>query len=78
MQKARCIFEKARKTENFGNGRYVRNLIERSIQNQAVRLLGNGKEAGSIQKKTLFGIIKDDISNPDDGLKKERRMGFAC
>lgn len=78
VQKARCIFEKARKTENFGNGRYVRNLIERSIQNQAVRLLGNGKEAGSIQKKTLFGIIKDDISNPDDGLKEERRMGFAC
>ena len=41
------IFEKVRNTDNFGNGRYVRNLIDRAAQNQAVRLFPNSDKIGS-------------------------------
>ncbi|MBO4395465.1 MAG: AAA family ATPase [Eubacterium sp.] len=45
VKEAAYIFEKARNTDNFGNGRYVRNLIDRATENQAVRLFpGNCTE----------------------------------
>ncbi|MGO4864372.1 AAA family ATPase [Ligilactobacillus ruminis] len=71
------IFEKVRNTDNFGNGRYVRNLIDRASQNQAVRLLSDGKDASVIKKKELFQITKDDISLLEEGLKNEREPGTA-
>jgi len=36
-----AIFEKAVQKEAFGNGRYVRNVFERSVNNQALRLSGD-------------------------------------
>ncbi len=77
VEEAHYIFEKVRNTENFGNGRYVRNLIDRAAQNQAVRLLADGKEADSIKKKELFMITKDDICMLDEGLKEQRAVGTA-
>lgn len=59
-KEAHYIFEKVRNTDNFGNGRYVRNLIDRASQNQAVRLLSDGKDASVIKKKELFQITKED------------------
>ena len=35
------VFDSARKQESFGNGRYVRNVYERSLNNQAMRLSGD-------------------------------------
>lgn len=65
-----------RNTENFGNGRYVRNLIDRASQNQAVRLLSDGKDAGGLKKDELFQITKEDISMLEErkeaGNRKER------
>ena len=52
--KARNIFEKACKIDNFGNGRYVRNVVENAIQNQSVRLLSKNKSAENIRKRDLF------------------------
>ncbi len=78
VKEARYIFEKARNTEDFGNGRYVRNLIDRAAQNQSVRLLADGKGADCINKGALFRITKDDICMPDEGLKKERPAGEAA
>ena len=37
-EKLVTIFERARRQQAFGNGRYVRNVFERSVNNQAVRL----------------------------------------
>lgn len=74
---AHYIFEKVRNTDNFGNGRYVRNLIDRASQNQAVRLLSDGKDASVIKKKELFQITKEDISLLEEGLKNEREPGTA-
>ena len=36
--KLKSVFDAARLKENFGNGRYVRNVYERSLNNQAMRL----------------------------------------
>lgn len=76
-KEAHYIFEKVRNTDNFGNGRYVRNLIDRASQNQAVRLLSDGKDASVIKKNELFQITKDDISLLEEGLKSEREPGTA-
>ena len=76
-KEAHYIFEKVRNTDNFGNGRYVRNLIDRASQNQAVRLLSDGKDASVIKKKELFQITKEDISLLEEGLKNEREPGTA-
>ena len=77
IKQARYIFEKVRNTDNFGNGRYVRNLIGRALQNQAVRLLSTGKDVNDLKKNELFKIIKDDISILEEGLKDERKAGTA-
>lgn len=73
VREARTIFEKARYMDNFGNGRYVRNLIDRAVQNQSVRLLAARENAEDIRKKELFLITKDDISTLEEGIKKERK-----
>ncbi|MCR4788918.1 MAG: AAA family ATPase [Lachnospiraceae bacterium] len=74
---AHYIFDKVRHADNFGNGRYVRNLIERAIQNQAVRLMAKKDEAGNITGSELFLITKEDIGDLDEGLKEERTPGSA-
>ncbi len=77
MKAAHYIFEKAGRIENFGNGRFVRNLIERAVMNQSVRLLGGKTEAKGIRKKDLFLLTKEDISALDEGEKEERETGTA-
>lgn len=76
-KEAQYIFEKVRNTDNFGNGRYVRNMIDRAVQNQAVRLLSTGKKVEDIHKGELFRITKNDISMLEERLKKERVIGTA-
>ena len=77
IKAAHYIFEKIRFQENFGNGRYVRNLIEHAIQNQSVRLLTTKGTVDSIKNKELFLITKDDIHTLDEGLLDERAPGTA-
>ena len=47
----------AKKDSKFGNGRYVRNLVERSINNQALRL----NREGNLTKDRLAIITGEDI-----------------
>ncbi len=77
VKEARDIFEKARLMDNFGNGRYVRNLIERAAQNQSVRLLAARENAENIRRKELFLIVKDDISILEESLKSGREIDTA-
>ena len=74
---AHYILEKVRLTDNFGNGRYVRNLIERAMQKQSVRLLAARGSASNIRKGELFLITRDDISMLEEGLKSGRTAGTA-
>lgn len=77
IREARHIFEKVRMTDNFGNGRYVRNLVEHAIQKQSVRLLAIREVVDNIEEAELFSITKDDICVMDEGLKEERVVGTA-
>jgi len=49
------------KTANFGNGRTVRNLFERSIANQANRII----HKNVTDKDDLAMLTKDDILRED-------------
>lgn len=77
IKEACYIFEKARHTDNFGNGRYVRNLLERAVQNQGVRLLSVREKASNIPKEELFQITKTDIGMLNEGTQEERTAGTA-
>ena len=61
------------KKENFGNGRLVRNLVEKIKFEQAVRI----KEKDS---DDLYTIIPQDIKNVVDKIKtveNKKRIGFG-
>ncbi|MCR5291902.1 MAG: AAA family ATPase [Eubacterium sp.] len=77
VQEARYIFAKMVHVDNFGNGRYVRNLIDRAIQNQAVRLNSEGEGEDDTKEQRLFTIIKDDISGLEEDTKEEKLPGTA-
>ncbi len=77
IKEAGYIFEKARHTDNFGNGRYVRNLLERAVQNQGIRLLSVREKASNIPKEELFQITKTDIGMLHEGTQEERAAGTA-
>ena len=74
---AKHIFEKVRCLENFGNGRYVRNLLEKAIRNQSTRLISKEKNADKISKKKLFLITKEDIQEIEAGEGEVRKPGTA-
>lgn len=77
IKEAHYIFEKVRNIDDFGNGRYVRNLMERVVRQQSVRLLSTSESASDIQKEELFQITKADIQMLGEGEKKERESGTA-
>ena len=77
IKEAHYIFEKVRNIDDFGNGRYVRNLMERAVRQQSVRLLSTSESASDIQKEELFQITKADIRMLGEGEKNERENGTA-
>ena len=66
-------FKKAKNEENFGNGRYVRNLFEKVKFEQANRVMQNNR-------KSINSIIKVDVENVISALsyreKPKRKIGF--
>lgn len=73
---AHYIFEKMSKIYNFGNGRYVRNLIDSAVQNQSERLY-SGSRPADLEKDVLFLIEREDIGSLSEDLKDERPEGTA-
>lgn len=57
-EKVKDVFKIASTSSDFGNGRYVRNLFEKTIRNQAVRL----EKIENLTKEHLSTIEKDDVS----------------
>ena len=71
------IFEEARKESDFGNGRYVRNVIEKAKMAQATRLLE--MDFDSISSKDITTICAEDIEQPVLAAKTEKkRIGFCA
>ena len=70
-----AVLEDARTLPDFGNGRYVRNLVEMAKMEQANRLIRLEYEV--VTADTLATLLEEDIPLP---LKREtppvRRIGF--
>ena len=74
--KLSVIFEEARKQKDFGNGRYVRNIIELSQMNQAERILA--MDPDEVTQNNLVLIEAEDIEVPMISRKVwPRSIGFA-
>ena len=60
VEKAETLFEGAytNRNQSFGNGRFVRNIFEKSLENQANRLA----KLSDIDRKVLMKIEAEDIS----------------
>ena len=77
MAKLSSVFETARQQDDFGNGRYVRNILELSRMNQARRLLAS--ETENITKSALLTLEESDIEVPAAKPKTvERKIGFGA
>lgn len=77
IKEAHYIFDKIRYIDDFGNGRYVRNLIERAIKNQSIRLINAKGNTENIAQDEMLLITRDDICGLEEGLQKEREAGTA-
>lgn len=70
------VFDAARKQPDFGNGRYVRNVLEQAKMQQASRLLKQNTD--DLSSLALTTIEEEDILLPDEHKKpSERKIGFA-
>lgn len=77
--RAKEIFEKVYKNEEYGNGRFVRNLFEQAINRQASRIMKMDKK--TVTKETLFELDAEDFeTNLVKQYMKEKKaeIGFAC
>lgn len=77
IKEANYIFEKVCHIDNFGNGRYVRNLLEHALQQQSVRLLGKRESVDRIRRTELFSLIREDICMLNEDAKVGRQYADA-
>lgn len=77
-EKAMKIFEEAVKTPDYGNGRYVRNVLEKAIMHQCSRLIGQYK-GKRIAKSHLLELTAQDFEAVAvSGAEQEKRViGFV-
>ena len=75
VDKLRGLFAEARKEKNFGNGRYVRNVVEQAKMAQASRLLK--KEWDEITQGDITTLCAEDIHMPS-AVKKNSKIGFVA
>lgn len=74
LDKLEKVFDIAKADEDFGNGRYVRNIFEQAKMNQASRLLE--KDFENITADEITTITADDIIIPETKKCEKRRIGF--
>lgn len=74
--KLSSIFEAARTEPDFGNGRFVRNVLEQAKMAQATRLLAMDFEC--LSRNDIVTICAEDIETPTISAKPmKRQIGFA-
>ncbi len=76
MEKLRGIYEKARKDKSFGNGRFVRKMIEDAEMNLAERMLK--LDNTKLTSEMISTIEEEDISEPktEAAAAETRHIGF--
>ena len=70
------VFDVAKNDDDFGNGRYARNVIEKAKMAQASRLLN--MDFDLIAKDDIVTICAEDIEIPPASVKKSQNpIGFC-
>ena len=69
------IYETALQDNDFGNGRFVRNLFEKAKMNQATRLVSLDPDV--VTKNDVMTLLPDDFVCPEFINKPKRRIGFG-
>ena len=72
--KIRTVMERAVQQSDFGNGRYVRNVIEKAINTQSSRLLR--LDYDYVTAEDVRTITEEDIEIPEDNTENVRKIGF--
>ena len=76
QEKLASVFETARRQGDFGNGRYVRNILEKAKMAQATRLLTQDYE--SLTQKEITTLCAEDIEMPEIATPARPRIGFSA
>ncbi len=76
MDKLETIFSQAVETEDFGNGRYVRNVLEKARMSVAARLVG--LDMADIRDSDVSTILLGDIELPDCPAKQKKAVIGFC
>ena len=78
LKHCKKIFECASSEENFGNGRYARNILEQAILNQSNRIV-NDAISKEISREDICLLKKEDFKIlRQSKIEIERKIGFAC
>ncbi len=70
------IFRLALRSKNFGNGRYVRNILEKARMKQLTRLLET--EYATLSREDMSTIRACDIEVPGANVRKVSQIGFLA
>lgn len=70
------LFCNAVKEENFGNGRYVRNILDQAIIKQSARIL-KMETREDISREEICRLKREDFRIHEIVKKSEKRIGFA-
>lgn len=85
VNKLSAIYDSARTQKDFGNGRYVRNLVEAAVRTKGLRLGGMEKQMDDLMDHTrytdsmLFSLDETCFEvTPEPPEKPRRRIGFCA
>lgn len=71
------LFKRVAKKKNFGNGRFVRTLLEQAWLKQAQRIVKKN-EGDTVTKEDLTSFVVEDFDvNVEKKYKHERKLGFV-
>ena len=76
MEKLETVFDAVRGQSDFGNGRYVRNILEQARMAQASRLLK--ADFDSVTAEDIATVKAVDIPDVPQKPEKKRRIGFTA
>lgn len=76
LHKCKEIFRYACGQEEFGNGRFVRNVFEQAVMKQSLRLMDQYGEQKIDQKRLFLLESEDFIINAEQQYKEQKQFGF--
>ena len=73
----RGIFKRIVKQKNFGNGRFVRNLLEQAWLKQAQRLVNSHKDSEVTRQELTNFAVEDFDLNLEKTYSETHQLGFV-